>query len=170
MNIVKVCTIPSGDKYSHAKKWKIPCVTSAWVFDSIERGHCLPPDLYRVDRQAKTGNELDQRLAEVSILNPDVSVKKRVDDTINTTAVLAEIKSADCVKKNSFMIGFHFDYTYLSNNLPDKKSSQKPYERCQSSIKVDLIQRLLIICNKKFAFDSQFSQSQIPLPKFFIYI
>ena len=92
MNIVKVCTIPSGDKYSHAKKWKIPCVTSAWVFDSIERGHCLPPDLYRVDRQAKTGNEQDQRLAEVSILNPDVSVKKRVDDTINTTAVLAEIK------------------------------------------------------------------------------
>ena len=95
-----MCTAPAGDKYSHAKKWKIPCVSSAWVFDSIERGHCLPPDQYRVDRQAKSSTPTKQdqtqaRLGEVSmcstILNPDdTMVTRTVEDTINSTAMLGE--------------------------------------------------------------------------------
>lgn len=38
---------PEGDKYKYARKWKIPCVTSDWVFDSIEKGFCLPTENYR---------------------------------------------------------------------------------------------------------------------------
>ena len=38
---------PEGDKYKYAKKWKIPCVTSAWVFDSVEKGYCLNTEGYR---------------------------------------------------------------------------------------------------------------------------
>ena len=42
-----VLTKPEGDKYKYAKKWKIPCVTSTWVFDSVEKGYCLPTEGYR---------------------------------------------------------------------------------------------------------------------------
>ena len=38
------------EKYNHANKWKISCVTSAWILDSINRGYCLPTDQYRMDK------------------------------------------------------------------------------------------------------------------------
>ena len=95
-----MCTGPAGDKYSHAKKWKIPCVSSSWVFDSIERGYCLPTEGYRVDKNTKssTPTKQDQTqagLGEVSmcstILNPaDTMVTRCVEDTINSTAMLGE--------------------------------------------------------------------------------
>eukprot|EP00092_Neocalanus_flemingeri_P010154 GFUD01010944.1.p1 GENE.GFUD01010944.1~~GFUD01010944.1.p1 ORF type:complete len:1552 (+),score=561.52 GFUD01010944.1:76-4731(+) len=95
---VLVCTSPAGDKYSHAKKWKIPCVSSQWVFDCIEKGYCLQTDTYRVDRgkaNSSTPTKQDQTiagLAEVSmcsiILNPDETVGSRlVDDTLNCTTM-----------------------------------------------------------------------------------
>ena len=37
-----------GDKYRYAKRWKIPCITSDWVYDSIEKGHCLPTEGYLI--------------------------------------------------------------------------------------------------------------------------
>ena len=93
---VLVCTSPAGDKYSHAKKWNIPCVTSQWVFDCIEKGYCLQTDSYRVDRgkaNSSTPTKQDQTMAgltEVSmcptILNPDETVGTRlVEDTMNCT-------------------------------------------------------------------------------------
>ena len=96
---VLVCTSPAGDKYNHAKKWKIPCVNSSWVFDSIEQGYCLPPDMYRVDRNrtnASTPTKQDQTVAGLSevsmcstILNPDETMTNRcIEDTINSTAAL----------------------------------------------------------------------------------
>ena len=97
---VLVCTSPAGDKYNHARKWRIPCVTSTWVFDSIEQGYCLPTEPYRVDRtktKASTPTKQDQTmagLAEVSlcstILDPNETMATRsVEDTINSTAALA---------------------------------------------------------------------------------
>ena len=96
---VLVCTSPAGDKYNHARKWKIPCVTSSWVFESIERGYCLPTEPYRVDRtktKASTPTKQDQTvagLAEVSlcstICDPNETMAARsVEDTINSTAAL----------------------------------------------------------------------------------
>lgn len=97
---VLVCTSPAGDKYNHARKWKIPCVTSSWVFESIERGYCLPTEPYRVDRtktKASTPTKQDQTvagLAEVSlcstILDPNETMATRsVEDTINSTVALS---------------------------------------------------------------------------------
>ena len=44
-----ILTKPEGDKYRYAIKWRIPCVTSDWVFDSIEKAQCLGTEPYRVD-------------------------------------------------------------------------------------------------------------------------
>ena len=98
---VLICTSPSGDKYNHAKKWKIPCVSSAWILDSIDRGYCLPTDQYRVDRsktKASTPTKIDQTRAELSevsmcstILNPDETLAARcIEDTINSTAAIGQ--------------------------------------------------------------------------------
>ena len=71
---VLVCASPSGDKYMHAKKWNIPCLTSDWVFDSIDNGYCLPYDGYRVERHKANAStptkdtSREARLAEVSNL------------------------------------------------------------------------------------------------------
>ena len=95
-----MCTAPAGDKYSHAKKWKIPCVTSSWVLDSIEAGYCLPTDNYRVEKTTKSStptreDQAEARLGEVSmcstILNPEETlVTRQVEDTINSTAMLGK--------------------------------------------------------------------------------
>ena len=46
---ILIISKPEGDKYKYAKKWKIPCISSDWVFDSIEKGYCLKTEGYRVD-------------------------------------------------------------------------------------------------------------------------
>jgi len=70
---VLICTSNEGEKYLHAKKWNIPCVSSQWVFDSIERGVCLPTSGYRVDKKSLGSNDsnLKQRddKLESSLLN-----------------------------------------------------------------------------------------------------
>eukprot|EP00092_Neocalanus_flemingeri_P040838 GFUD01044457.1.p1 GENE.GFUD01044457.1~~GFUD01044457.1.p1 ORF type:complete len:510 (+),score=168.37 GFUD01044457.1:65-1594(+) len=92
---VLVCTSPDGDKYSHAKKWKIPCVSSEWVFDCIEEGYCLQTAKYRIDRVQASSSTAKQDqivagLAEVSmssiLLNTDESTRS-VDDTINCSTM-----------------------------------------------------------------------------------
>ena len=46
---ILIISKPEGDKYKYARKWRIPCLTTDFVFDSIEKGYCLPADDYRVD-------------------------------------------------------------------------------------------------------------------------
>ena len=46
---VLIISKAEGDKYKYAKKWKIPCVSSDWVFDSIEKGYCLHTEGYRIE-------------------------------------------------------------------------------------------------------------------------
>ena len=46
---ILIISKPEGDKYKYARKWKIPCISSDWVFDSIEKGYCLHTQGYRVD-------------------------------------------------------------------------------------------------------------------------
>ena len=52
---ILIISKPEGDKYKYAKKWKIPCISSDWVFDSIEKGYCLHTEGYRVDH-GRTGS------------------------------------------------------------------------------------------------------------------
>ncbi len=85
---------PEGDKYKYAKKWKIPCVTSDWVFDSIEKGICMGTDRYRVDLTAKekvsTPEKNDRTVAglqEVSmcstiLLPSDATTTNNVNETL----------------------------------------------------------------------------------------
>jgi topoisomerase (DNA) II binding protein 1 len=46
---ILILTKPEGDKFKYARKWKIPCVSSEWIFDSIEKGYCLPTEKYRIE-------------------------------------------------------------------------------------------------------------------------
>ena len=36
---VLICLQPSSNKYTYAQKWRIPCLTPAWVLDSVDRGY-----------------------------------------------------------------------------------------------------------------------------------
>jgi topoisomerase (DNA) II binding protein 1 len=46
---ILIVSKPEGDKYKYAKKWKIPCISQEWVFDSIEKGYCLHTEGYRIE-------------------------------------------------------------------------------------------------------------------------
>ncbi|XP_040581730.1 DNA topoisomerase 2-binding protein 1-A [Lepeophtheirus salmonis] len=48
---VLIIPTPEGEKYTYAKKWKIPTLNSNWIFDSIEKGHCLSLDDYKVEKR-----------------------------------------------------------------------------------------------------------------------
>ena len=55
---ILIISKPEGDKYKYARKWRIPCLTTDFVFDSIEKGYCLPADDYRVDAGNRFSNKL----------------------------------------------------------------------------------------------------------------
>lgn len=42
---------PKGEKFNHARMWKIVVVKSAWIYDSIEAGYCLPETNYVLEQQ-----------------------------------------------------------------------------------------------------------------------
>jgi len=95
---VLVCASPSGDKYQHAKKWNIPCLTSDWVFDGIDKGYCLGYEGYRVERHKANASSpikntsREASLAEVSmcstIMDPnETNVVTKVNDTVNSTVL-----------------------------------------------------------------------------------
>ena len=47
-----------GQKYDHAKMWKINIVKSTWVYDSIKANYCLPEKDYPLpDNQTSTPTE-----------------------------------------------------------------------------------------------------------------
>ena len=48
---ILIIPTPEGQKYNYARKWKIPCVSPDWVFDSIEKGFCQSTTPFRIDQQ-----------------------------------------------------------------------------------------------------------------------
>lgn len=46
---VLVVATPSGEKYSHAKRWKISCVSESWISDSANAGYSLKYTDYLVE-------------------------------------------------------------------------------------------------------------------------
>lgn len=48
---VLIVSAPEGEKYTHACKWRIKCLTPDWIYDSVQRGHALPMENYEVKKQ-----------------------------------------------------------------------------------------------------------------------
>ena len=96
---VLVCTSPEGEKYSHAKKWNIPCVTSQWVFDSIEKGSCLQTNSYRVDKGKSSSSMLPLHLQDqtLDVSSPSMTTSL-VDETMNCSSMLEEMTVSTLVK------------------------------------------------------------------------
>ena len=47
----------SGQKYEFARKWRIPIVSPAWLFDCVEARYCLDHHKYRVDTKDTDSRE-----------------------------------------------------------------------------------------------------------------
>ncbi|XP_036617640.1 DNA topoisomerase 2-binding protein 1-like [Trichosurus vulpecula] len=48
---------PKGQKYEHAKRWNIHCVTVEWFYHSIEKGFCQDEAMYKTESILKTKSE-----------------------------------------------------------------------------------------------------------------
>lgn len=48
---VLIVSTPEGDKYTHACKWRIKCLTPDWIYDSVQRGHALKMEGYEVKKR-----------------------------------------------------------------------------------------------------------------------
>ncbi len=96
----------AGDKYGYARKWQIPCLSPDWIFDSIDRGHCLPTLDYRIDRAKVSTPTKDEgnataQLQEVSMCsmimqppnNGDISSTKNVNESVANSNVTMISKS-----------------------------------------------------------------------------
>jgi len=120
MTTVLVCTSPEGDKYNHAKKWNIPCVSSQWIFDSIEKGFCLQTKKYRVDKVEKGKSKMSKLPLQVQDQNLNVSTSTRavdetmvsLDQSVNTIMQgkrtkewLSELELGKVKKAGSFLDG-----------------------------------------------------------------
>jgi len=108
-----ICTSPDGEKYSHAKKWNIPCVSSRWIFDCIEKGICLSTKSYRVEKRNSDQHTMPLR---ESVNSPSVSpnklkkrnsesyqMKSRVDETMNDS-VFESAKENSNIRNNGLWL------------------------------------------------------------------
>lgn len=43
-----VCFLVLGAKYKFAQQWQIHCVSTQWLYDSVERGYCQSEEPYSV--------------------------------------------------------------------------------------------------------------------------
>ena len=74
------------------RKWKVPCITSDWVFDCIEKGHCLPTDDYRVDNlnpreKVSTPEKTDVTMAKLQEVSMCSTILHPNDQTTTTKTV-----------------------------------------------------------------------------------
>ena len=97
---VLILTKPDGDKYRYAQKWKIPCVTSDWVFDSIEKAQCLATEPYRVDNlntreKVSTPEKTDVTVAKLQDVSMCSIILHPNDQTTNTKEVNETAVSAN---------------------------------------------------------------------------
>lgn len=111
---ILIAARPDGDKYRYARKWKIPCLSLDWVFDSIEKGHCLPTDKYRVDAapdsasgaagstdRASTPTKADVTPAGLSEVSMCSTILRPQDETITSKVN----ETAASVTLNNSMFG-----------------------------------------------------------------
>lgn len=57
---VLVVASPSGDKYLHAKRWKIMCVSEAWISESAKAGYSLKYTDYLVEAKKTSTPDRDK--------------------------------------------------------------------------------------------------------------
>jgi hypothetical protein len=56
---ILVVASPSGDKYSHAKRWRIMCVSEAWISESAKAGYSLKYTDYLVEAKKTSTPDRD---------------------------------------------------------------------------------------------------------------
>ena len=81
---VLVCVTNTGDKWTAARQWGLPCVHPLWVFDSIEKGECMDPADYRVDGYSSE----DQTV----INNSDIRISRNIDHRNDSTLPLSSAR------------------------------------------------------------------------------
>jgi DNA replication regulator DPB11 len=77
--VTKSLTAVRKDKFDHAQEWKVPIVTDAWLWDSIEAGERLPLSKYRIRSQKRSnslpnakGKEVPKALPQSERLKSDL--------------------------------------------------------------------------------------------------
>ena len=98
---VLVCVTTSGEKWSAARRWGVPCVSPHWVLDSLERGECMDPAEYRVESvkaveivdTSSATLPLNKRtrslISESMVNNTSMSSNTSLNGSCNTTLPLA---------------------------------------------------------------------------------
>lgn len=102
---VLIVSAPEGDKYTHACKWRIKCLTPDWIYDSVQRGHALQMENYEVKkRKHSTPNNfhppsmLPSDLSQCSAITGENTVLRT--SSVDETLELKEPASKE--RRNSF--------------------------------------------------------------------
>ena len=94
---VLVCVTTSSEKWNAARRWGVPCVSPHWVLDSLERGECMDPAEYRVEK-AKTVHASDTAplnkrtrslISESMVNNTSQSSNTSLNGSYNSTLPLS---------------------------------------------------------------------------------
>lgn len=60
---VLITPTPDGEKFHHASKWRIQCLTPDWIYDSVEHGSALNMDGYEVKKRGASTPTQDTSVA-----------------------------------------------------------------------------------------------------------
>ncbi|XP_027237421.2 DNA topoisomerase 2-binding protein 1 isoform X2 [Penaeus vannamei] len=113
---VLIIPTPEGEKYTHACNWRIQCLTPDWIYDSVEQGHALDMEGYKVkktrgastptnDMSVNDGKNTSRRASFLSV-PPDVSMCSTImneTDAMKVTHIneTLQMDTSIAIKKNS---------------------------------------------------------------------
>ncbi|XP_042237542.1 DNA topoisomerase 2-binding protein 1-like isoform X2 [Homarus americanus] len=112
MSVTSVLIIPTpeGDKYSHARNWRIQCLTPDWIYDSVEQGSALDMVGYTV---IKRGASTPTHDATTS-MPPDISMCSTI---MNETCLSKTMQVNETVQMNETLV-------QMKAFIPDNKGSR----------------------------------------------
>ena len=108
MSTIVILNKADGDKYKYAKRWKIPCCTSDWVYDSIEKGYCLQTEGYLIDR------------LEAKVSTPEKTIVPNLEDVSMCTTIC----HPNDVTKNTVKVNETVDVTKIQSFSSEKKANE----------------------------------------------
>lgn len=101
---MKTCTHllvehPQGQKYNHARQWKLHCVSPAWLYDSLKKKHWISEKPYYVEPDPNSTSNNDKSILQQSkiqntILGANTSRLSVAEKTSRNTNTEAKVKSS----------------------------------------------------------------------------
>ncbi|XP_041372354.1 DNA topoisomerase 2-binding protein 1-A-like [Gigantopelta aegis] len=97
---------PKGQKYEHAKKWKINIVRTTWLYESVEKGYCLNEADFWIENKTDHNTSRSVKTSTPDKEKSTIEMSRLGDiSTISNISAIGRVNNANRFCQSRFSIG-----------------------------------------------------------------